>query len=379
MDFLGRMIEQEFSLSSSDPIEFETPQPSDIDFQIQVFALEKRKFLVQVCNKQTRDQDCQYEVIRKLSDFQRLRDLLVLHWPGTWLPPFHHCSTQDTLTQRSLCELFLVRVTTTLGHLTSTDPVQTFLKSPLSYTEAVKNITEISYTDLSPAYFSAFGSDCSPVSQVKSQALDSYKRLFTQGLSHIQSFITMGKLSRQAFFSLRQNDSTLQTALKLYQNPLFEDSFPRDESILTHKNPYEKVIQWAKRERAEYLAMIEALDGRLKLMQKRAKCELKIAKNTQKLEELNEGKFDLTAFLHISSKGDLKSRKSIDLKQHTDRLASLERLLLCTSNRLLEVDIPQFQAKRLSNYREMMQLYASSLRHEASDMQSMVTCLYTSL
>lgn len=269
------------------------------------------------------------------------------------------------MVQRSLYELFLLRITL-LPYLLQSKPVQLFLKSALPYKASIRPILEVTYSSICPAYLDHFGGYCTPVDMSKSKALESYKQLFTEGLGKLQEFHTVGKDSQRLFAAVRLGDIRLQAAFTEYEH--FEEKqitqFPEI------RNPYDHIHSWAKREKLEYRAMLQALEGHLRLVHLRAKHEAKIRKSTATLESLQSGHFALAAFLHIRSKEELRERETASVKQNTEQLSALEKLHLCCSNRLLEVDIPQFQAERARSYKEMMRNYASSLKLEATDMRT---------
>jgi len=269
------------------------------------------------------------------------------------------------MVQRSLYELFLLRVTL-LPYLLKSEPVRLFLKSTLPYKDSIRPILDVTYPSICPAYLDCFGGYCTPVDMIKSKALESYKELFTEGLGKSQDFHAVGKDSQRLFASIRLGDIHLQAALTGYQQ-LEEKQIAQSPDI---RNPYDHIHLWAKREKLEYRAMLQALDGHSRLVHLRAKHEAKIRKSTAALESLQSGHFALAAFLHIRSKEELQERETASLKRNTEQLSALEKLHLCSSNRLLEVDIPLFQAERSRCYKEMMRNYASSLKLEAMDMKA---------
>lgn len=267
--------------------------------------------------------------------------------------------------QRSLYELFLLRITL-LAYLLKSEPLRLFLQSSSPYKEAIRLLTDVTYTNLCPAYLNFCGDYCTPVDVSKSKALESYRLLFVEGLGKLQAFYTVGEDSQRLFSAIREGDIRLQAAISDYKSEHFEEKQPLQPPET--RNPYDHIHTWAKREKLEYEAMLQALEGRLRLVQLRAKHEAKIQKATMTLENLQAGHFALTAFLHLRSKEDLQEQATASVKRNTEQLSALEKLLLCCSNHLLEVDIPQFQAERARSYRQMMRDYATSLAIEASHM-----------
>ena len=281
-----------------------------------------------------------------------------------WVPPTP-TPCKDMIIQRSLYELFLLRITL-LAYLLKSEAVRLFLQSASPYKDTIRHLADVTYSSICPAYLNFCGDYCTPVDMSKSKALDSYRLLFTEGLEKLQAFHAVGKDSQRIFSAIRQGDIRLQAAISGYE---IEHSDAKEPiSTPETRNPYDHIHTWAKREKLEYEAMLQALDGRLRLVQLRAKHEAKIQKATVTLESLQAGHFALTAFLHLRSKEDLQEQETASVKRNTEQLSALEKLLLCCSNRLLEVDIPQFQAERARSYRQMMRDYASCLALEAAHM-----------
>lgn len=264
------------------------------------------------------DSEGVFEVMRKTKDFNLMRKLLLVQWPGVYLPTIkakyteiHDSHADINERKRATLEGFLTHIML-IPSLFHCKTMRIFLFSGPNYAKSIGDLKPPSYQSTSENYLRAFSLfiketevDCSI--QLEKQ-VNSLKFALNQA-------IKLQKLGRELsgfYNNLIDSSERLDKCFETYELDVISECArsevgnyrPVFKRIVreTSRNPYLIVLNWAKREEMEISAMLEALEASKYLRNELERLESKRRNETKHVEKLQTGKFTLGALLSLRTK-----------------------------------------------------------------------------
>eukprot|EP00331_Platyophrya_macrostoma_P027895 CAMPEP_0176452576 /NCGR_PEP_ID=MMETSP0127-20121128/28628_1 /TAXON_ID=938130 /ORGANISM="Platyophrya macrostoma, Strain WH" /LENGTH=432 /DNA_ID=CAMNT_0017841077 /DNA_START=19 /DNA_END=1313 /DNA_ORIENTATION=- len=330
-----------------------------------------------------KDQEGAFEIFRRYSDFDTLRELLLVRWPGTVIPPIPSKKSVGNMEawfvkdRMKFLEAFLIRVSE-MPHLYYSEEFQIFLKNPTQ--------------DLEKAFTSA--------KKVTTQEIvEKYQQLYpelaqkevTSEHSTIIMNFQMSLIKMLAYFEnfKKMSENVVQAKKNYYESLLFfrdrlmvdyersclaEYSFPNSTSMVFQGysevrkaqpgkkvlNSFEYIHDFIRITEKDIRTFIQAIEQREKLQGQKEKLIEKQRALGVELQGILSGKTSMTSLL-------TRKNKDTEIENCEKKIAETKRELELTSNLhdlitviLATHEIKVFKEKKLDRFYRLIRKAATN-------------------
>lgn len=377
----------------------------DLDSITQKKKLSLSDVNVQVCNPITReekftkhtvytvkgtDKEGNFEVVRRYSDFDRIRALLVTRWPGCYIPPLPpknkgptgNMESKFIEERRRLLNSFCKKIGE-LPYLHYSEEYQIFIRSGGADLEKTfAPMAKISYEDLISKYSNTF-------SQLSGKELNNetvmkiagFKVFLQKTQGYFENFMKIARSVAQARrtfyeqFALFHNNVALEYEKHVFSeyhnNAAGKNVFSDPNNIAlndradkikaaVHEPSLEYLYEWLKIESREIEAFIEAINQRDKYENLKNKTHDKQKSDTLELQKVLQGKTTMKTLFSRKPKEEEVSalEKSIDAAgKEMEQLTMIHDMITLI---LAYNEIEKFKNNKLDQYYQVVKLAAQS-------------------
>ena len=311
----------------------------------------------------TQDNSGTYECLRMYTEFVSLRNHLSKKWPGVYIPAipdpplFSNISLKPIKTYKKQVEYFLEYITINL-FLYTTEDCQNFLKSP----NYVKKKFVCNYYELAINYQAVFYENTGKI------LTDEMKRTIKEKEDFFHKSI-------EPLVVFRDKSEQVILDFKVYQNLLFSTSNQMLETEKLHlmnwsdkeiwcpinlssmNNHYLEFFNWAESEIFEIEAMLEAISALKDIEKIYDKLESTLFDYKLELDKIEQNKISFSKIFSFKSKDKFVDDMIQKITEKENEISAIKILQSTVIYRLLEQDIPSFNASRIKMYTQSQNLY----------------------
>lgn len=336
---------------------------------------------------------------RRYSDFEKIRALLVIRWPGCYIPPIPPKKTINYGSKfiekrrkglESFCEKVLM-----MQPIHNSDEYQIFLKDrDLNWEEIIKKFEQPTYEDIITRYSNSFmhlagkpfnnetvaeigtfrkflvkANDCFDVfKKVSCEAVRARKAYYKE-FADFHQVVCAGY--EKNILSLYHDGNT---AVTVFTNPSSESLLERAEQIKEgieaegpERDSIEHISEWIKCEKAEVEAFLEAISQRDKYEAQRNKIQEKLTEASKYLQEVNAGKHDIMLVFKAKSKKFEVSMLETKIQNYSDEVVKLGTIHTMITLILAYNEIEKFKLGKKEKYYEVVKVAAKNEKRNLSE------------
>jgi len=366
---------------------------------------------IQVCNPQVRDEkftkhvvytikgtdkEGQFEVVRRYKDFDKIRSLLVIRWPGCYIPPLPPKSVTNMDVKfieerRRQLQTFCKKIGD-LSYLHYSEEYQIFIRTGNPDLEKTfAPMQKVAYDDLITKYSTTFshlsGKELNNETVMK---ISQFKVFLQKTQGYFENFKKIARSVSQArrnfydqfaqfhnqvcveyeknVFSEYHNSSN---GKNIFSDPTNFALIERVDKIKTASSQpsLEYLYEWIKVESREIEAFIEAINQRDKYESLKSKNQDKQKSDTLELQKVLAGKTTLKGIFSRKSKEEEVSSLEKHIAQAGKEMENLTMIHDMTTLIIAYSEIEKFKANKLDQYYHVVKLAA---QNELNNVRNMI-------
>mmetsp|Transcript_104958 Transcript_104958/g.146343 ORF Transcript_104958/g.146343 Transcript_104958/m.146343 type:complete len:419 (+) Transcript_104958:108-1364(+) len=302
------------------------------------------------------DSDGSFEVVRRYSEFAKMRDVLLQRWPGIFIPALPPKKSMGNMEKAFIEERrkFLHKFCEKMGEiefLQNSEEYQTFLKKSGEFDKIMAPYLKVNYEEVVGKYSQVFahlsGKELNSDTIAK---IGGFKTFLSKMAGFFENFKKLSKSCMDAKKNFYNSFNVLNDLLlSKYENNVFMEyngqndaknvindasNFKLHDSIAKLKqandtNSIELVYFWIKEEDREIRALLDAIEGRDKVEAAIKKTQDKQKSETSEMQNVLAGKFgksSIKAFFTKTSKESQVTQFESNIQQATKDIESLNML-----------------------------------------------------
>lgn len=313
-----------------------------------------------------------FDTSRRYKDFEWLRKLLVLHWPGCYVPAIPGKQMMGNLkpefieTRRKLLEEFLCK-TVAVDFLYSSEVFQLFIRGNEDYKNSTQHFASVSIPNLCATYSSTFSlfaeTEMSTYMEVN---IEETKKFVKEMTKFLENFSNRIKFVSVYYSNFIEGFNNMCKVIEEYDADFLSDFRENKRSSIklevktSHVNPYELMLDWTRAEILDHAALLEALSKVEEIQKILVSLNSKLSSERATLLKIQAGKKTLAQFLKKKTKEDQTSAAEGAIKNVESEIRDHEYIMKVIITRLSEFEIPRFKSAKADKYDMVLRTYANA-------------------
>jgi len=358
--------------------------------------------VIEVCNPQVKDdtfnkyvaytvkgtdKNGSFEVVRRYSDFDKIRALLLSRWPGCYIPPLppkalNSLEAKVVRERRKYLNRFCQKIAE-IPHLHYFDAYQEFIRSKNPNIEkALAPFSKVDYEEIINRYASTFSQLAEKeynigivrgivdfktfLKKIQGQ-VDTYRKFARQMTkaknSFYQEFASFNNLvamqyDKVVLSELHGGDETLN----IFYGPKGANLYQHAEKVEEgSKRPsLEYIEEWIKAEAREVEAFLEAIEQKDTYETLKTKAQSKQKSESEDLQKVMDGKTTMKGLFLRKSKDEEKTDIEKQIAKHSKDFDDLTKLADMIVLVLAYVEIDKFKSCKLTPYYNVVRIAAQN-------------------
>jgi sorting nexin-1/2 len=314
------------------------------------------------------DSSGSFACLRRYKEFSTLRNILVLQWPGFYIPQIPPKQMIVKLIQgnlhqdfiqirRKLLDYFLKEVAR-FEYLYSSEAFQSFVRGPLDYLKPANDLKVVNFIQIGQKLLKIFPDSSSlQITQEIESQLEDASQYFKTGLDALEKFEIVCKSNLENFSNLHDEVKNLMVGLKDV-SLFYADKYGGIKIETTNRelnsNPYEELLYWIRTDILDFRAIIESIIKRQDHIKIKVKVEEKLEEEKSKLSKIQSGKKSLGQMFSKKTKEDHISEAESGIKHYEEEIESINLILSIVTKRLLNELIPEFKETKTKRFETIM-------------------------
>jgi sorting nexin-1/2 len=317
-----------------------------------------------------KDSEGKFEVLRRYRDFISIRSLLLINWPGCYIPQIPPKQMIVILTQgnldknfiqrrRKLLDVFVNKISL-IPHLYYSKEFQDFINFEGNYQNKISDFSEKPYIKMCDDFQKAFPDTIYfNISSEDEEEIKSSLEYFKYALESFEAFEVHCKNNVEIFYVYENNMDELMTSIK-DMNDFYIEYYGSKGFEISKKdhftNPYLILLDWSRAEILDLKAIIEAINQREKFVKIRKNAFKKYESDLKAMSEFKTGKRKLS--LMISPRSKEKSDAVLD--PFEKELTAIDLIYKIMTSQLIHKEFVIFKQYKIHKHEVILRTFTSA-------------------